>query len=397
MTIQYLSISFPDGFFCKDNRGWYTGNSNKGNSLDWPLPSTLRGALRTAAGYERGSVPQTPEDWERETSDVVIQTVLSFRTKLTASASQSDIVWPRPKDAIALEVSLDEKQKLTEVQLSKLRPQKPQNHISCVGKHSSQSAIEKLQRVYHSIKSAAKPKPLPVWWTNKDFTDWLKDASITYEKLSQTQAPPKRTDMHVVIDPDTRAAADGKLFSKETVETITQEKTKETYVWSMAVALENKNAWTPNTIAVGGMRKLAYCSALSKALFEAPEIYKESSQGLRLIFVTPAIFQGGWLPDGFVEKEGIFCGTLAALSSVELVLRAAIVDRPQPISGYDQARGKYKTISLAVPAGSVYFLEKRSGQPFSKDELKSLWLGKLGAQQESGMGAFVAGYWTPSK
>ena len=56
---------------------------------------------------------------------------------------------------------------------------------------------------------------------------------------------------------------------------------------------------------------------------------------------------------------------------VKLKLKSAIVDRWQPISGWDLDKNCPKPIRRMVPAGSVYFFEVIEG---NAKELSKLWL-----------------------
>jgi CRISPR-associated protein Cmr3 len=54
---QRFALIPRDGLFCKDGRGWHTSASGRGHSLEWPWPSTVLGAMRTAWG--RGEEQRT--------------------------------------------------------------------------------------------------------------------------------------------------------------------------------------------------------------------------------------------------------------------------------------------------------------------------------------------------
>jgi hypothetical protein len=47
-STHHLALVPRDGFFVKDSRGWST--SARTHVLDWPWPTTVRGALTTVSG-----------------------------------------------------------------------------------------------------------------------------------------------------------------------------------------------------------------------------------------------------------------------------------------------------------------------------------------------------------
>lgn len=74
-----------------------------------------------------------------------------------------------------------------------------------------------------------------------------------------------------------------------------------------------------------------------------PVVWPESIGGERtaLLMLTPGFFARGWQPDAISDEQ----------------LRAAAVEGPYAISGWDLARGGPKATRFGVDAGSVYFIE----------------------------------------
>ena len=99
-----------------------------------------------------------------------------------------------------------------------------------------------------------------------------------------------------------------------------------------------------------------------------PEVPTEGRDGCRLVLLTtPAPF-GGWCP-----------GTLTPV--------AAAVPNHVPVSGWDLARGRPKPNRFAVPAGSVYFLDRHAQRARAGDSLCG------GEDAAVGWGAYVEGVW----
>jgi len=102
-------------------------------------------------------------------------------------------------------------------------------------------------------------------------------------------------------------------------------------------------------LQLGGEARAARYHVLPDAQVDANTDRAEPAQHLKLAFLTPAYFSGGWQPtDG--DWSPFFDG-----ASAQLV--AAAVGRPHPIGGWDVARRRPKPMCSYVPAGSVYFFE----------------------------------------
>jgi CRISPR-associated protein Cmr3 len=99
-------------------------------------------------------------------------------------------------------------------------------------------------------------------------------------------------------------------------------------------------------LALGGERRSARFEVVTS--FAPPPVPEPLPERFVLFFLTPAVFERGWLPrDWGAFFEG----------SVELV--AAALDRYETVGGFDLARGRERPAHRAVPAGSVYYFVAR--------------------------------------
>src|SRR5690606_22696258 len=150
---------------------------------------------------------------------------------------------------------------------------------------------------------------------------------------------------HLRIDPLTGSAADGLLYSTEVVETLGAKGLE----WAIGLDFALPDATRPFAKApamLGGQRRVVHGVALPPAIFEMPgaleDAFSQSPAGLRLVTLSPAIFERGWMPDGFeVADDETLRGHLPGLDE-ELVLRAACVPRAEHVSGWDIARRRSK-------------------------------------------------------
>lgn len=387
--IRHLVLRPRDGIYCLDGRGWHTSESGRGHALDWPWPSTLRGALLTAWGRkqerEPGASAKSSPDWLKHKldNDVTLCATLALRRDHEATAWSSEHrVWPTPADALWLE---------GQEWVFPLLPQKPK--LSTLGRDDD-AAREKLW-VPH-LDGKAKPKTAPRWLSEADFIGWLTGKPVPARDSKGFIRLEKRIQAHVGIAAETLTAEESILFQHDVRETL-EEKAE----WAIGAAVTTKDDKDfLDTVTLGSDGRLARIEeGVPAELFDPPKDLLAAfgkSAGLRLVAVTPARFQGGWLPDGFIaESDGIYRGELPHVGRV--ILRATFVPRPAHISGWDMANGKPKATDRMVPPGAVYFFERESKEPISRDEARQLWLAAWGGRQEEGFGRFVPGTWDPKE
>src|SRR5690606_19204727 len=203
----------------------------------------------------------------------------------------------------------------------------------------------------------------------------------------------RRIQTHVKMSVETGAAEDEDLYSHELVETIERDRQ-----WSLACRLTANDGDHVDIATIGSDRRLASVEPGAASLVEMPKAllaaFAGGSKGLRLYVVSPAAFAGGWLPDGLVAQNGGYTGRLPGFD-VELCLRAAFVNRPLAISGWDMANRKPKSTTRAVPPGSVYAFERADGGSFTAEHARALWLAAIGDRTNEGFGIVVPGVWTP--
>ncbi len=388
MPTHEIALVPRDGFFVKDGRGWHTSASGRGHSLDWPFPPTLLGALRTSLGraMEQG-VPGARFDgaaFRRETVGASMGPVVPLRRLQGQQAWEPEHrMWPVPMDALYLSDA---------GKVQRLQPRQPA--APTLGRDEDPAR----EALWTATPREAKPESAPRWWTEGDFLAWLGEGTVKKHGDLEKRALelPRRVDIRLGIDAETFTAREGMLFSSDTIEPLS---TVDGHRWEWAIGLSafvpiaapiDSVPWT-----IGGDRRLARPQPV-QGLFEAPTAmaFAGGARGLRLVVVTPACFQNGWLPDGFSSRGGAYRGEIEGVAG-DLVLRAAFVPRPEHVSGWDMALNQPKPTLRLVRPGAVYFFEKVSGDAFSAEELRSLWLAAIGARSNEGLGRVVPGRWTP--
>lgn len=201
----------------------------------------------------------------------------------------------------------------------------------------------------------------------------------------------RRVDVHVTMNNNAQTAQEGMLFTSERMEPTTKND-EDTWEWAIGLSTSIPDSVDVTSMpwTVGSDRRIAHAHAAA-GLFDAPK-FTQGAKGIRLLVVTPAHFQQGWLPDGFSVVDNAYQGRLLNLS---VVLRAAFVQRPMHLSGWDMANERPKPTRRLVPAGAVYFFEKTDPSEFTPDEIASLWFLGVGSGTSEGLGRVVASPWTP--
>jgi CRISPR-associated protein Cmr3 len=383
-THERYALLPRDGLFCKDGRGWSTSTSGRGHGLDWPWPSTVLGALRSAWG--RGEEEKAGRrferlEWRERTASIALHRTLALRRSPGASWTEAHRVWPVPADARWLE---------GQDAVHRLDPLPP--GLPTLGRDDDE-AREALWRSAPS--GAGKPLPAPRWWGERSFAAWLAGQPVQARGAGDTFEAPRRVQVRVSIQPELLTAAENELFSHDVVETLDRDGE-----WAIGVEAVLPGGELQQPVTLGSDSRLARVEPLPERAFELPsdllKAFRTGSAGLRLVVVSPAFFQAGWLPDGLQRRESGFRGEIAPLGG-ELVLRAALVPRPLHVSGWDMAEGKPKPTARMVPPGAVYFFERADGRPFGEVDARALWLAAVGGRTGEGFGRVVPGIWNPRR
>ncbi|QDE93715.1 CRISPR-associated protein Crm3 [Myxococcus xanthus] len=386
-----------DGLSAKDGRGWYTSEVGRGYSLPWPLPTTVRGALRAAWGHERMAdqgITLSPETWERDSARVVLRRFIALCRALGEPVfTRAHRMWPAPADAVRV---------LDEAGTERLVRLEPHPGGAATLGPDEDDAREAL---WHPRRSArGKPLAQPLFWPEAAMVAWLSGASESL--VPEREAPPPRTDIHLAIDVETQASQDSMLHSREVVEWLRVQSREAGRLTLEEWALGVSCAWPDSAkglpygpLGLGGRRRLSDVERLDSNLFVAPEGLARATRGLRLVLATPAEFHRGWLPDDFERVAGApprYVGRLPCIDA-PVVLRAALVPRPLEVSGWDMVRRQPRETRQWVPAGAVYFFEKLGGEDFTADELCKLWLASWGGGHAEALGQVLPGVWQPPR
>lgn len=163
------------------------------------------------------------------------------------------------------------------------------------------------------------------------------------------------TRLGIALDAKSRTASDGALYTTEAVAFCAQV--------GFIVGVQGHGGLLPlhGLLRLGGDGKGARYRDLP---FDAPGPALPPQGGrFRLILTTPALFAGGWLPNGVAaEDDGDDAPTLRLRGpGFSARLACAAVGRHEVVSGWDLAQWRPKTAQRAAPAGSVYWFDEFEG------------------------------------
>ncbi len=186
----------------------------------------------------------------------------------------------------------------------------------------------------------------------------------------------------VGLDPATRRAADGRLFTVQAVALVkpgdrigTSREARKAADYSVGFVTAINGATPPTTgsLRLGGDGRAA---AIRSADWTppAPDYAALAKAGrCRLVLATPGLFGAGWLPTGLsAQPDGDF---RLDIHGVKARLVSAAIPRAEIISGWDLAKWQPKPAQRAAPTGSVYWLDELEATPEALGKLatEGLW------------------------
>jgi CRISPR-associated protein Cmr3 len=345
MTLKHSFTLQPrDLLFMRDARPMEA--SDAGLGANWPRPDQLWNALINAFHREwpeqqewEGSVHSAKEQDKNQNS--------SFRFGALRTVGP----FPQRKGELYLPMPLDYGMKLVECEGTDLP--KPLKHAFLPEEKGKQK--------------------FPAWISKSEYEEYLKGKLTLTEKRESAPLYFEERNIGIAIDPESGTTVEGKLYQAEYLR-LAQDV-------SLAFAAEcqlmprgggamadvfEKFGFKRNII-IGGQQGVAHLNRSAEALALPPAAL--ASQYLRWTLITPAVFNGGWLPGWLdangkamlrsaIRKPGESRRDWKARQENEPVvggnLIAARIGKPLAFSGWDLQAGGAKPTQLAVPAGSCY-------------------------------------------
>lgn len=375
-NFTFYTIYGRDPLIFRDGRPFDNTPGSRAKTIAFPLPITLIGAIRTQAGSTNGCFDASK-----------ITKVLKIGIKGPWLTDKTTHYLPAPLDALMLQ-NKEDTEKHT---LHTLEP------ISLADEGAiCNDPAENLLYVGSTEELKGKPKGMPAFWTWEEYKKWLlapegkeiapKDLGIS----GLTQEDKGRT--HVSMNPETGAAKEGALFSTTGLEFSQKITEKKASPKDLYLAIATQRPELAPTYPLGGEGRLAYWGNLEQPPFATPDqkIIEEivKTGRCRVVLITPAYFTQGWQPSYLCEQQ----------HGVIPTLRAAAVNRPLTVSGWDAAERKPKPTRRLAPAGSVYFLELSGTKENIRTWATELWFSTISDTEQDridGLGLVLLGTWNP--
>lgn len=319
-----IRIEAIDTLFFKDGKPFDMGEETWADGMFPPSASVLAGALRTVwfgENPDKISLATTVDD---PTGGLSIDSI--------ALVVYDDICFHTPLDLV-----YDKKEKKQQ----NLVPLKLKENSS-----PSNSAFKYL--LAYEGKSKVEPATGGII-DSYNMTNYLNDKidPINFMQLSD----------HIVSEPKTgigredltRSADEGKLYRVGMRRPATYRKGEGEKKISIVVEFSGLEIPAEGLMKLGGEGKIAKYSTFSRDILpKKPVIDPVKEYYIRLILVTPGIFEHGSLP----SLESVLPDSAAG--RYEII--AAVTGKPLHVGGFDMQKRHPKPLKKAVPAGSVYYL-----------------------------------------
>lgn len=190
-------------------------------------------------------------------------------------------------------------------------------------------------------------------------------------------------------DNSTRITSDGQLYQTRHIR---PKQDAELQIGIAVHGLQEAGLPDQGMVRLGAEGRLAAWQRCASA--DLPVINRpKNATGLLLMLITPALFEKGWLPDGFMpEKEqgqDVWVGTIAG---VRLKLMCSVVGKPQREGGWDLVNNAPRAMAAYAPAGSCYFCQLMDGADLQQAQ-QALHGQQMGAENEYGRGEIAVGFW----
>lgn len=151
-------------------------------------------------------------------------------------------------------------------------------------------------------------------------------------------------------------------------------------------------------VRFGGEGRLAAVSVNGAGgHFPQPPIADETTTGLILVLLTPALFGADrWLPAGFAydEQNGVRVWR-GEIAGVRLTLHAAVIGRARREGGWDLAKNGPRAVRSQVPAGSAYYCTVDAGSLV--ETIARLHGQHVGNDAAFGHGQIACGLWNQNE
>lgn len=392
-----------DPILVRDGRPFSADPGARAETLPWPLPSTLAGAMRTHIG----NTVQPPFPWDRNGPKRALGIGAKGPLLVRRENGRWRVYLSAPADAVVFRGSS------RELRIMKLLPRKSLGNAGC----NNPDGLAPLM-----VTDDSKPERGYDYWSIEDTIRWLCGGDELPDRYLGNLDREAR--VHVKIDPAKSAAETGMLFAtvsicfpdlpllpkekrylmepeddpekedkrKKDIEAAT---VRELAMLCRVYGNEDFSRCGSGLLLFGGERRVAFVEEAEAAWPGFPDELrncKDIGKRLKLQLVTPALFDGGWKPGWLADQAKL----PPCLHGLKLKLISAAIHRRVPVSGWDMHKKQPKAARYAAPAGSVYFFEVEEGAV----DAEKLWLESVCDKEQDrldGFGLVIPGTWDYAK
>jgi len=375
-----------DPLVFRDGKPFTAVPGARAQSVPFPFPSTVAGAVRTRSGalVGGGVFPKNHQ--------TVIEQVKAYQVvgPFLYSLSGKTLLLPAPNDAL---LTLVDPSNGEEAHQIVLRPTGRFNEKVMTNLPQDLRLVGPVQ----PSKAKTHPKA-PRFWYWEQFEKWLvaprPDEKVRLADLGIVQLPMDvRT--HVSIQAGTSTAEEGALFQTGGLafaHAPVHDKFPALVKAEEFALLVQTDAdpFKEGVDTLGGERRMVAWEKTTVSLPICPREVREAilttRQG-RLVLATPAAFEKGFLPTWVCSHP----------SGVKLRIVGVAVGRPVHVSGWDYEKGAPKPTRRLAPAGSVYFFEIAEGDEAAVDRfIDEVWFAPVSDVEQDrrdGFGIALLGTW----
>lgn len=361
MTLWSIEPRSP--IILRDGRPFGLNPGARAESLDFPFPSTIAGAVRTRHAQKN--------NMSFGDDELCALRKLAVRGPILRELADSP-QWlvAAPMDAVLFPAT--DKTMIDRVRLRRLEPLETEviSDLSITTVSAAQWStigMVSTDRIKDKTLSTA-----PRYWYWQHVEKWLLTPADNDEidlKALGHNGPEKESRTHVGIRPDTLTGEDGRLFQTRGLEFQRKlDNRGQSEVRSLALALETDADMDDGVGVLGGEQRLVrWHRHTTQMLPTCPPTLCQSiaqSKRCRLMLLTPALFRNGFIPTDFLSEN----------TSVTVTLAGAALTRAQTVSGWDYGLRSAKPTRRLVPAGSVYFLKLQGDTTQIEHWVKQLWM-----------------------
>jgi CRISPR-associated protein Cmr3 len=364
-----LKLIIPrDPLIFRDGKPFTAVPGERAKSIPFPFPATVAGTVRTLEGTKNG-------EFDKTKIKSLLEDITLRGPFLVEVNEDKSIKWYFPAPADALQMS--------ETEIYSLAPIDFAN-----GNTNLDNALKLI-----GPKKTVKEKPMkeaPLYWDWELVCAWLLNPNGELDLTKATRGPKSETRTHVSIDASTQTALSGALFQTSGMEFMKRNKNEKlSQVKQLALAIETSATFDDGVGSLGGERRVVHLESSQGSLPVCDEEIKKQimkDKHCRLMLVTPAYFENGYLPEQLKQAYNL-----------EIV--AVALPRYQTISGWDYAipnGGAPKPTRRLVPAGSVYFIKFKDESKI-EDFVNKFWLHSIceenSQEARDGFGIALLGTW----